>query len=95
LLNKYKGCLLGLAVRVIENPLSINPPGYLNRQIHSLRYNKDIDVVLLYLIIPFGYGMIMQLVFGHPWGNRPMSDTALAIVGPEKRTMSVAIVVYN
>ncbi|MGB3860959.1 MAG: hypothetical protein WA915_02675 [Candidatus Aminicenantaceae bacterium] len=35
--------------------------------------------VLLCLIISFGYGMIKQLVFGHPWGNRPMSDTAQAI----------------
>jgi hypothetical protein len=41
MLNKYKGCLLGLAVGdalgAIENPLSLNPLGYLNRQIHSLR----------------------------------------------------------
>jgi hypothetical protein len=30
----------------------------------------------------FGYGIIKQLVFGQPWGDRPMSDLALAIVGP-------------
>ncbi len=30
----------------------------------------------------FGYGMVKQLVFGQPWGNRPMSDTALAVIGP-------------
>jgi hypothetical protein len=39
-------------------------------------------VIPLSLIIPFGYGMIKQLVFGAPWGNKPMSDMALAIVGP-------------
>ena len=30
----------------------------------------------------FGFGMIKQLVYGQPWGDRPMSDLALAIVGP-------------
>ena len=37
--------------------------------------------VSLGLLIPFGYGMIKQFISGIPWGNRPMSDTALAIVG--------------
>ena len=35
----------------------------------------------LFIVILFGYGMIKQLAFGHAWGNRPMSNTALAIVG--------------
>ena len=39
-------------------------------------------VMTLAAVILFGYGMIKQLVFGQPWGDRPMSDTALAIVGP-------------
>jgi len=30
----------------------------------------------------FGYGMFRQLVQGQPWGDRPMSDTALAVLGP-------------
>jgi hypothetical protein len=30
----------------------------------------------------FGYGMFQQLVRGQPWGDRPMSDTALALLGP-------------
>ncbi len=30
----------------------------------------------------FGYGMFQQLVQRQPWGDRPMSDTALAVVGP-------------
>ena len=37
--------------------------------------------ISLCLIISFGYGMVKQLVFGYPWGNRPLSDTAVAIVG--------------
>ncbi|NVL91955.1 MAG: hypothetical protein HWN71_02840 [Desulfobacterales bacterium] len=36
----------------------------------------------LFVLIVFGYGMLKQLVLGEPWGRRPMSDTALAIVGP-------------
>ena len=47
--------------------------------------------VLLSLIISFGYGMIKQLVFGQPWGNIPMSDTALAIVGPFLILMGIGI----
>ena len=38
--------------------------------------------VSLCLVILFGYGMIKQFIFGEPWGDKPMSDTALAIVGP-------------
>ena len=38
--------------------------------------------VSLFIIILFGYGMVKQLILGHPWGGKPMSDTALAIVGP-------------
>jgi len=29
----------------------------------------------------FGYGMLQQLLLGHSWGDRPMSDTALALTG--------------
>ena len=38
--------------------------------------------ISLFIIILFGYGMIKQLVLGQPWGNKPLSDTALAIIGP-------------
>ena len=38
--------------------------------------------ISLFLIILFGYGMIKQLVLGQPWGNRPLPDIALAIIGP-------------
>ena len=30
----------------------------------------------------FGYGMYQQFVLGEPWGDRPMSDTGLTVVGP-------------
>lgn len=46
-------------------------------------------VVLLVTIIPFGYGMIQQLIYGKPWGDRPMSDTGLLILG----TLSIALAV--
>lgn len=36
----------------------------------------------LSVVMLFGYGMIKQLVFGQSWGSRPMSNIALAIVGP-------------
>jgi hypothetical protein len=38
--------------------------------------------ISLFLIILFGYGMVKQLILGHPWGGKPMPDIALAIVGP-------------
>ena len=28
----------------------------------------------------FGYGLVQQLVFGRPWGDHPLSDTALLVV---------------
>jgi hypothetical protein len=37
--------------------------------------------VSLGLIIPFGYGMVTQLIFGHTWGSKPLPDIALAVVG--------------
>ena len=38
--------------------------------------------ISLFLVILFDYGMVKQLILGHPWGSRPLSDTALTIVGP-------------
>jgi hypothetical protein len=40
-----------------------------------------ISLALVFTLV-FGHGMVKQLVYGQPWGNRPMSDTALAIIGP-------------
>ena len=36
----------------------------------------------VFVVTFFGYGMIKQIVFGQMWGSRPMSNIALAIVGP-------------
>jgi hypothetical protein len=37
----------------------------------------------LFLLVTglFGYGMVQQIVLGHPWGNKPMPDDRLAIIG--------------
>jgi hypothetical protein len=46
---------------------------------------KWIWILMLFIlgvvIGTLGYGMITQLVFGNPWGDEPMSDTLLSIVG--------------
>jgi hypothetical protein len=34
------------------------------------------------VLVPFGYGMWQQLVLGRPWGDRPIPDIGLAVVGP-------------
>lgn len=39
----------------------------------------------------FGYGMLKQLVYGQPWGDRPMSDLALTIVGSATMLFMVGI----
>ena len=46
----------------------------------------------LWLIGLFGYGMVQQLVFGKPWGDRPMSDTALTVVGTLAILFAIGIV---
>lgn len=38
-------------------------------------------LTLLVLIGVFGYGLVQQLLLGVPWGERPMSDTGLILVG--------------
>jgi len=38
--------------------------------------------ISVFLMILFGYGMIKQLILGQHWGNRPLPDIALAIIGP-------------
>ena len=35
----------------------------------------------VFIVSLFGYGMVQQLVFGKPWGDRPMSDIALLVTG--------------
>ncbi len=36
----------------------------------------------LLLVGLFGYAMIQQLILGHPWGDRPMPDSTLMVMGP-------------
>lgn len=38
-------------------------------------------VSMLVLVGIFGFGLIQQLVLGKPWGDRPVSDTTLLLVG--------------
>jgi hypothetical protein len=42
------------------------------------------------LIVFFGYAILEQIVFGKPFGDRPMGNTALAIVGGLYILMGVA-----
>ena len=35
---------------------------------------------MLILAIVFGYGLTEQLIFGRPWGDRPVSDTTLMLI---------------
>jgi hypothetical protein len=54
------------------------------REVHQFRQQWLWVLLLLTLfslVIIFGYGMIRQLVFGQTWGDRPLSDSALAITG--------------
>ena len=37
--------------------------------------------LVLILVVVFLFGMIQQLIFKKPWGNNPMSDAGLLIVG--------------
>ena len=38
-------------------------------------------LTMLVLVGVFGYGFIQQLVLGKPWGDRPVSDGTLILVG--------------
>jgi hypothetical protein len=40
-----------------------------------------LGVMVVTTVGVFGYGMLQQLVLGRPWGDRPMSDLALMLVG--------------
>jgi hypothetical protein len=48
----------------------------------------------LLMIGLFGYGMFRQFVIGQPWGDRPMSDTSLAILGTIYILLGVALWVF-
>ena len=48
-------------------------------------------VAVLPQIFLFGYGMVQQLVLGRPWGDRPMSDTALLLTGTATILLSLGL----
>ncbi len=47
---------------------------------------------LLFVLVTFGWALYQQLVLGQPWGNRPMSDTALILSSCGAIGISAAIV---
>jgi hypothetical protein len=53
------------------------------------------SLLLLMLIVEvgvFGYGFLQQLVWGEPWGDRPMSDEMLLLTGGGAILFSVVLV---
>lgn len=40
----------------------------------------------------FGYGLVTQLVFGQPWGDRPLSDQALGWTSVSSMAVSLGVV---
>ena len=53
-----------------------------------------IGLIALMLVMAgvFGYGFIQQLVFGIPWGDRPVSDGALLLTGSAILLFSGALI---
>lgn len=49
-------------------------------------------VTMLVLVGVFGWGMVEQLVLGKPWGDRPVSDTTLAIISSAILLFSVGMI---
>jgi hypothetical protein len=47
---------------------------------------------MLVLAVIFGYGFIEQLVFGRPWGDRPVSDMTLILVGATVLLFSASMI---
>ncbi|MEW5899675.1 MAG: DUF6141 family protein [Bacillota bacterium] len=50
--------------------------------------------VSLLPVIHISYGMFQQLVLGVPWGDRPMSDTGLAIFGSLMLPVLIGLLVF-
>ena len=48
--------------------------------------------MMLILVAVFGYGMIEQLIFGRVWGNRPISDGMLLLVGSAVMLFSLGMI---
>jgi hypothetical protein len=57
------------------------PPDYYEEQAFRQWWLRILVLFApLFLAVLFGYGMNKQLVLGQPWGNQPMSNTALVVV---------------
>lgn len=62
---------------------------HLNRKIYFFEEQQFRQRWLWIVLLPFtlsitiffAYGIVRQIILGKPWGNRPMSDIALIIVG--------------
>ena len=49
-------------------------------------------LLMLILVGVFGYGFIEQLLFGRPWGDRPVSDDMLLLIGSVVILFSVSMI---
>ncbi|UCG50968.1 MAG: hypothetical protein JSW58_12305 [Candidatus Latescibacterota bacterium] len=59
-----------------------------------LRENKLVYLAFLggaAMIVLFGWAIVQQIILGEPFGDRPMGDTALLIVGPLYILLGVAL----
>ncbi|MFE4105578.1 DUF6141 family protein [Almyronema epifaneia] len=45
-------------------------------------------------VLPFGYGLWQQRVWGQPWGNVPLSDTALVVANAIAVLLAVALLYF-
>ena len=50
------------------------------KEIQTVKSQWIWGLVLIPMVIIL-YGMVQQLIFKKPWGNNPMSDTGLLIIG--------------
>jgi hypothetical protein len=48
--------------------------------------------MMLIVVVVFGYGMIEQVIFDRPWGERPVSNELLLIIGSVVILFSVAMI---
>ena len=47
---------------------------------------------MLILVAIFGYGLVEQLIFGKPWGDRPVSDMTLILNGSAVLAFSASMI---
>jgi len=49
-------------------------------------------LMMLVLVAVFGYGMISQLIFDEPWGDRPVTDEMLLLIGSVVLLFSIGMI---